>query len=169
MNKSIPTILFFIASIFIYPSAQIPFTRLIPKPLPTETLAYPYPVSTPTPILFTPSPNQTSEIEVTNARLQALEQQLDVQAQLFEATVARMESNTNLLLAIMAIASVLLAVMGFGVVRFWISNTVEGQLRKALSEQMQSLAEREISRLRSEWESKFLALYEEYKGIRPKD
>lgn len=130
-----------------------------------------YQVVSPTPphVTTTPTPPIPPEVSL---RLQAIERRLDdmqtlveVQSSVNDATVSRMESNLNLLLAILAIGSLLAAVLGFAMVRIWIRSLVENQLRQITSQEVSRVANMEMCRLREEWDPKFAELYQEYRRV----
>jgi len=132
------------------------------KPIRSPTLA----TSTQTPESPTSTPtasvtdNRISSIET---RVNSLESFVEIQSRSYDAAVSRMESNLNLLLAILAIASVVVALVGFGAVRLWITYTVQTQLKQATADEVKKVTEAELQRIRSEWEPKFAQLYEEYR------
>jgi hypothetical protein len=112
---------------------------------------------TPTPILPTPTPTPlTVELQVIELerRFDHLESLVEVQSNVYDATVQRMESNLNLLLAILAVASLLAGVLGLGIARVWIRSLVEERLRHITSQEISRLVQEEMSRLREEWEPK---------------
>jgi hypothetical protein len=122
-------------------------------------------VPTPTPI--PPSPTQTPlavELQVIELerRFDHLESLVEVQSNVYDATVQRMESNLNLLLAILAVGSLLAALLGLGIARVWIRSLVEDRLRDITSQEISRLVQEEVSQTREEWEPKFSELYEEY-------
>lgn len=123
-------------------------------------------LSTPIPLTPTPSivdlSNRIDNIERTLGGHEIL---VEVQSNTFNATVSRMESNLNLLLTIIGIVSILIALLGYGVVRMWIRSQVEQRIKGITSEEISRLSEDEVSRLREEWEPKFRDLYDEYQGI----
>jgi hypothetical protein len=124
----------------------------------------------PTPTPVPPTPTQTPlsvELQVIELerRLDHLESLIQVQSNVYDATVQRMESNLNLLLAILAVASLLAAVLGLGIVRVWIRSLVEERLRNTTSQEVSRLVQKEVSFLREEWEPKFAELYEEYNRL----
>ena len=59
----------------------------------------------------------STNIEVLNEKVNGLERDLQLQTDMYSASVARMESNMNVFIGVMTVASILLAVLGFGVVR----------------------------------------------------
>lgn len=127
--------------------------------------------STPIPTLHptsaaTPLPQSNpSDTALLQAKVESLEAALEIQTRAFNAAITRAESNMNLLLAIIAISSAVLALLGFGIVRFWISQSVDQHISKATSTEVRSLVERELARLRADWDPRFAALYEEYKRL----
>lgn len=121
----------------------------------------------PTPTPIPPTPTKTIfavELQVIELerRFDHLESLVEVQSNVYDATVQRMESNLNLLLAILAVASLLAGVLGLGIARVWIRSLVEERLRDITSQEISRLVQEEVSRLREEWEPKFTELYEEY-------
>lgn len=114
------------------------------------------PTPTPTPLAVE---LQVRELE---RRFDSLESLVEVQTNMYDATVRRMESNLNLLLAILAIASLAAGILGLGIARSWIKFLVEKRLRKITSQEITRLVQEEVSQLREEWEPKFTELYEEY-------
>lgn len=128
-----------------------------------------YHAVSPTPPHPTTTPTIPPEFDL---RVQAIEKRLDdmqmlveVQSSVNDATVSRMESNLNLLLAILATGSLLAAVLGFAIVRIWIRSLVENQLRQITSQEVARLADAEVRRLREEWDTKFAELYQEYHRV----
>ena len=124
----------------------------------------------PTPTSIPPPPTQTPlavELQVIELerRFDHLGSLVEVQSNVYDATVQRMESNLNLLLAILAVASLLAAVLGFGIARVWIRSLVEKRLRDITSQEISRLVQEEVGRLREEWEPKFAELYEEYSRL----
>lgn len=124
------------------------------------------PTLTPVPPAPTPTPLAV-ELQVIELerRFDHLESLVQVQSNVYDATVQRMESNLNLLLAILAIASLLAAVLGLGFARIWIRSLVEERLRNTTSQEVSLLVQKEVGLLRDEWEPKFTALYEEYNRL----
>ncbi len=130
-----------------------------------EIPAYSNATKTPT---FTPIATPTivtndSQIEILEVKVQNLETNVQTQSEAYAATVTRMEANMNVLLAVMAVASLLVAFLGFGVVKIWIRQLVEERIQKALSQEVNELAQKEADRIRAEWDPKFASLYEEYR------
>jgi hypothetical protein len=119
---------------------------------------------TPTNIFIT-SPSISVDILLLNSRLESLENSQKIESNAFSAAIARSESNMNFLLAIIAISTILLAIIGLSVVKTWIAQSVNQYISKTTSNQMNLLIEKEIQKLRSDWDSKFSELYEEYKRI----
>jgi hypothetical protein len=105
------------------------------------------------------------KIQAIERRLDDIQTLVEVQSSANDATVSRMESNFNLLLAILAIASLLAAILGYGIVRVWIRSLVENRLKQITSQEISRLVDEEVSRLRDEWEPKFVELYEEYSRV----
>lgn len=103
------------------------------------------------------------EIAVLDARVQGLESAMQVQTAAYSAAVSRMEMNINILLGIIAVASLLAAIVGFGVVRNWIRLQVEEGLQKALTKELDEKVDKAISGMRADWESRIASLYDEYK------
>jgi hypothetical protein len=123
---------------------------------------------TPTPIYPTPSQTPIAvELRVIELerRVDLLESLLEVQSNVYNATVQRMESNLNLLLAILAIASLLAAILSLGFARVWIKSLVEERLRGTTSQEVSRLVQKEVDSLREEWEPKFTELYDEYSRL----
>ncbi len=122
------------------------------------------PTSTPPPSIPTPTPIDVGpRIDQLEKRLDDLGYVLEVQSNTFDATVSRMESNLNLLLMILAIASLLAAILGFGIVRVWIRSLVENRLKDLTSQEVSRATQEELDRIRKEWDPKFAELYEEYR------
>src|SRR5689334_5356951 len=89
-----------------------------------EVPAYAYSKVTPTPVVnpvtpVTAVPN-SSQVNVLEERINSLEKTIQTQSEAYSTTVTRMEANMNLLLAVIAVASLLVAFLGFGVVKIWI-------------------------------------------------
>jgi predicted membrane protein len=95
-------------------------------------------------------------------RIDDLGSLVEVQSNSFNATVSRMESNLNLLLIILAVASLLIAILGFGIVRVWIRALVERQLRDITTREASTIVKDEIKKIREEWDPKFAEIYDEY-------
>jgi hypothetical protein len=136
------------------PAESLPDIRNVVTPTPSRPIPTPTPTSGPTEVEL--------KIEGIERRLDDIQALVEVQSSTYDATVTRVESNFNLLLAILAIASLLTAILGFGFVRIWIRSLVEDQLKQITSREISHLIEREVHRLRDEWEPKFVELYEEY-------
>ena len=117
----------------------------------------------PTPTIVATVMSNGSQFDVLEARIQGLETNAQTQSEAYAATVTRMEANMNFLLAVMAVASLLVAVLGFGFVKIWIRQQVEQKIQSALSREVTELAKQEIDRIRGEWDPKFAELYEEYR------
>ena len=121
-----------------------------------------------TPLPPTPTPTNVelmNKMERIEAQIEGHGSLIEVQSSTFEATVSRIESNLNLLLAIIAIASVLIALVGYGVVRMWIGSQVEEQISGITSDEISRLTADELSKMRDEWEPRFQELYEEYQRL----
>lgn len=122
----------------------------------------------PTPYVVLPTSQafpSSTDLSLIQVRVDSIEQALQVQTQAFSAAISRAESNMNLLLAIIAISSVVVALLGFGIVRFWISQGVSQHVSRTTTDEVRALAEQEIHRLRSQWDPKFAELYDEYKRL----
>ena len=87
-------------------------------PAPAYSKGTPTPVVTPV-IPATVVPN-SSQVDVLEERIHSLEKTIQTQSEAYSTTVTRMEANMNLLLAVIAVASLLVAFLGFGVVKIWI-------------------------------------------------
>jgi hypothetical protein len=125
--------------------------------------------STPEPIKTTPTSNQADQnIQNLEARVNSLEKFIELESNSYSASVSRMESNTNVILVVMAVASIVVAILGFGVVRLWISKMVEDRVTKITSDQVQNATKAEVDRIRKEWDPKFADLYEEYRKSIPR-
>jgi hypothetical protein len=107
--------------------------------------------------------SDSSQIDVLEAKIQGLETTIQTQSEAYAATVTRMEANMNFLLAVMGVASLLVAILGFGFVKIWIRQQVEQRVQNALSKEVTQLAKQEIDRIRGDWDPKFAALYDEYR------
>lgn len=118
---------------------------------------------TPPAVATSPLIPDENRIEAIEAKLQSLEKNIQTQSEAYSATVTRMEANMNLLLAVMAVASLLVAILGFGFVKIWLRQLVEERVQKALSQEVNELAKNEIDKLRREWDPKFASLYDEYR------
>jgi len=125
--------------------------------------------STPEPISPTPTPESGDQrFDLIETRMDALEKFVEVVSLSFNSAIARMESNINLMLGIIAVASVILAILGFGVMRLWIARLVENQVRQTASEEVERVAEAEAKRIRDEWDPKMAEIYEEYRRAIPR-
>lgn len=121
---------------------------------------------TPNPTIAAPTIGGVAlRIEALEKRIDDLHALVEVQSGVFDATVARMESNQSQLLAIVGVASLLVAVLGLGVVRIWVRNSVEQGLSTVAREEFSRQVEKEIDALREEWEPKFTKLYKEYEKL----
>lgn len=126
---------------------------------PSTPSPFPTPIPIPTPVPVVPAP----DINDLEGRLDDLQTLVEVQSSVFDATVSRMESNLNLLLTILAIASLLTAILSLGILRVWIKSLVEDQLKATTEQQVSRAVQKEVARIREEWEPKFTELYEEYR------
>jgi len=122
----------------------------------------------------TPSPEATPQLDAQEllTRVRVLEEQLDdaqtlleTQKSVFEATVARMESNFTLLIAIIGLAALAVGLIGVRLVRELIRQAVQSGLQTMTEESLAKAVDEEVSRLRSEFEPQFTALYEEYRRV----
>jgi hypothetical protein len=159
MNK-----LFFVLAILLVTVLILSLSPTFAEPIRSPTSA----TSTQTPESLTSTPTASvtdNRINSLEARVDSLKSFVEIQSRSYDAAVSRMESNLNLLLAILAITSVVVALVWFGSVRLWITNTVQTQLKQATAEEVKKVAEAELQRIRSEWEPKFAQLYEEYHKI----
>jgi hypothetical protein len=149
----------FMAATLVAQPARFPVGRL--DVLATTSVQ---PTPTPTPSIPTPTPNDFGlRIDQLEKRLDDLGSVVEVQSNSFDATVSRMESNLNLLLTILAIASLLAAILGFGIVRVWVRSLVENRLKDITSQEVSRVTQEELERIRKEWEPQFAELYEEYR------
>jgi predicted PurR-regulated permease PerM len=105
--------------------------------------------------------------EILNSKIDSLESQITIQSNAYSSAINRWESNMNTILVIIAIATVILAVLGFSLVRFYLRKAVEDNLKGILKENIEKIYEDELNRIRKEWEPKFTKLYEEYRHIPP--
>lgn len=108
-------------------------------------------------------------LERLQSRVDAFDRMVEIQANSFDSTVARLESNLNLLLAFVAIVSVVIGIIGLGFVRIWIRESVDRQLSGVAQAEIEGALGGELERLRAEWEPKFNALYEEYRNLVNRD
>ena len=124
--------------------------------------------STPVPTAVPPTPTTSSaelRIDALEERIDDLSTLVEVQSSTFDATAARMESNQSQLLAILGVASLVVAVLGLGIVRIWIRNLVEQRLRDVATREFSRQVQAEIDKLRDEWDPKFAELYREYQRV----
>jgi len=127
----------------------------------------------PTPT-FTPEPTQSilvetaveQRIQLLETRVDSLETFVEIQSNSYSAAISRSESNINVMLAVMAVASVLVAILGFGVVRLWVNRLVEERITKMTSERIQAIVNDEVEKARRNWDHQFAELYEEYRSIK---
>lgn len=105
----------------------------------------------------------TEDIEILKIRIDGLEQSIQTQTDAYNATISRWESNLNLILVIIAVVGVLIAILSIGVIKEGVNRIVEHQLKQLTKEQIDRITETELKEIRSNYEPKFTALYEEYR------
>lgn len=110
---------------------------------------------------YTSIPNLLSLNEV-NSKMYCLENGLEIQNYAYNSAINRWESNMNLILVIIAIATVVLAIFGFGILKFYVKKIIEDSLQKILRENVEQINEEELRKIRKEWDPKFADLYREY-------
>ncbi len=122
----------------------------------------------------TPAPevSPTNTPNPFNARVNSLEQQvesfdtlIEIQSNSFNSTISRLESNFNLILAIVAISSTVIALLGLGFARIWVRDLIEKQIQGTASDEITKISQVELERIREEWDPKFASLYEEYRNV----
>lgn len=119
------------------------------------------PTATPTPLAPVPLEERVAILEAQVSQDQSL---IAVQSNSFGAAIARVESSANLVLIVLAIAALIAALLGFGIVRGWVSSLVQERLEKISREDLDRTIQAELTKLRLEWDGKFAELYEEYRG-----
>lgn len=137
-------------------------------------------VSNPTPYP-TNAPMNTNEYNLSSIndleeRVNNLEGQIgiyssliDSQSNIFNASVSRSESNINLLLALMAISSIIFGLIGLGFIKKWVENSVENYINNISEKKLSKLMEYEQLRIRNKWDPKFAKIYDEYLNTVPRD
>ena len=112
-----------------------------------------------------PTPDLASKIDELESTIRIDQRLMDAQSRAYSATVDRMESNMNMVLTVIGVASILLAVLSFGVIRYWIRSMLEERLKSLAGEELSHVAQEEAAKLRGEWEPKFEELYKEYQRL----
>jgi hypothetical protein len=127
------------------------------------------PSSTPEPTKVTPFATETGQnLQILEARIDSLEKFVELQADSYSAAISRTESNINVILIVMSVAAILVTILGYAIVRGWISRTVEERITIITSEHIQNSVKAEVEKVRQEWDPKFAALYEEYRKSIPR-
>ncbi|MCW5879222.1 MAG: hypothetical protein KIS80_10195 [Anaerolineales bacterium] len=106
----------------------------------------------------------TLELQLSQqqAEIDHLRELLDLQTSIYEATVNRMESNFNTLIAVLTVGSLVLAILGFGFLNTYLANKLNDLVQNISEEKFKLAFEQLIARYREEWDPKFTELYEEY-------
>ena len=76
------------------------------------------PTTTPVPIIINEQPS------ILEVRIDSLENLIELQSQSYSATVSRWESNLNLILSIIGIASILIAIFGITAFKYWVKSQI---------------------------------------------
>lgn len=161
--KRVVPILLAIVMANLLAAAYVPLSALastVRSQIQTATMVPP----TPTPIQ-TATPSLDFRVSDLETRCEDMTLLLETQSSAFDAAMRRAESNINLLLAILAVASVVAALAGLLVARVWIRSLVEERVKAATAEEVSRLAQEELDRLKKEWEPKFAQLYADYNRL----
>lgn len=111
-----------------------------------------------------PSDNEKND-SYLETRINSLESMLKIQSETYSATISRWESNLNLIITMIGIASVLITLLGIITFRYWIKNQINEQYKKISIDELNSLVRKEIDKIREKWDQKFADLYDDYRKI----
>ncbi len=153
LRKSIISFLFLVAILFAFSHISIASAQT------NIILRSSTPVVHPT---ITPNPFD-ARLNSLELKAESFDTLIQIQSNSFNSTISRLESNFNLILAIAAISSAVIALLGLGFARIWIRDLIEKQIQDTASDEIARIAQKELERIREEWEPKFASLYEEYR------
>lgn len=161
MNKNLLILIFFIfasafTSIYSEEAAKIGlFQEEVPE--------------TPEAIPITPTSSPTGghlDDKYFEEKIENLESLVKIQSEAYSATISRWESNLNLILTILGIATAIFTLLGFITFKYWIKNQIIEKYKEVADNELSSLIENEADRIRKEYEPKFAKLYDEYRKIK---
>lgn len=144
------------------------FGVLIFLPSYTETESYYQQASTPTSIPPTATQEPVSvepRVIELERRVEYLELLAEMQSDVYEATVQRMEFYLTLISIAVALIPLLASFLSFFLFRKWVISQVEKELKEITAQEISHLIGNQVDQLRKAWEPKFVELYKEYRRL----